>query len=405
MVLCGGIVVCAINPGMSEAAAEFLYQDRQPELTDAAERQQRAENISEEISESAAEDVPDNRSGDALGNVPENIPGNAVGNKSGGVLGDASEEYVPVQEQEIEAPDNVSDKNGGYQPVQSEEEQLDEEQSREIQEALGTGETGDGLDFAAEFYPYYQMLDESGQHLYRQFYANAAALNDSFRPVEEASVNKIKNVFQAVFNDHPELFWLDTFFACKFNRRGVCIEVDLHFNRTADDPESASAEMNQRAYEIVAQVQNLGSNYEREREVHNILLAQVEYDLGAEMNQSAYSALVNGKTVCAGYARAFQYVLQLLGIPCYYCTGYSGEDHAWNIVHLEDGFYNVDLTWDDTPGGEYDYFNKTDRDYGNTHLRKELSVHLPACNGEQYRNLEQSVAEPEMQNVYIIPLG
>ena len=108
------------------------------------------------------------------------------------------------------------------------------------------------------------------------------------------------------------------------------------------------------------------------------------------MNQSAYGALVNGQTVCAGYARAFQYLLQQLGIPCYYCTGYAGENHAWNIVALEDGYYNVDATWDDTEGGKYDYFNKTDQDYADTHVRQELAVYLPPCNGQLYRNQEPS---------------
>ena len=58
-------------------------------------------------------------------------------------------------------------------------------------------------------------------------------------------------------------------------------------------------------------------------------------------------------------------------------------DHAWNIVALEDGYYNVDVTWDDTPGGEYDYFNKTDEEYADTHVREELSVNLPVCGRQQ----------------------
>lgn len=106
------------------------------------------------------------------------------------------------------------------------------------------------------------------------------------------------------------------------------------------------------------------------------------------MSQSAYSGLVNGKTVCAGYSRAFQYLMMRLGIPCYYCTGYAGESHAWNIVKLGDDYYNVDLTWDDTEGGLYDYFNKTDNDYADSHARQDLSIYLPPCEGTQYRNLE-----------------
>ena len=123
----------------------------------------------------------------------------------------------------------------------------------------------------------------------------------------------------------------------------------------------------------------------KEKYVHDALASAVTYDLTADMNQSAYSALVNGKSVCAGYARAYQYLLQQLGIPCYYCTGYSGGDHAWNIVKLDDGYYNVDVTWDDAAAIRYDYFNKTDADFASTHVRQNLSVYLPACNGTAYR--------------------
>ena len=140
---------------------------------------------------------------------------------------------------------------------------------------------------------------------------------------------------------------------------------------------------------ILNQAWNLADDYEKEKYVHNRLLDLVQYQSGAPMSQSAYSALVNGKTVCAGYSRAFQYLMQQLGIPCYYCTGYSGENHAWNIVYLYGEYYNVDLTWDDTEPATFDFFNKTDEDYAPTHVRRGLAQKLPACEGKSYRNLEE----------------
>ncbi|MDE5950842.1 MAG: hypothetical protein K2H12_04590 [Acetatifactor sp.] len=139
----------------------------------------------------------------------------------------------------------------------------------------------------------------------------------------------------------------------------------------------------------------MSDDYEREKYVHNRLLELVEYQSGAPMSQSAYSALVNGKTVCAGYARAFQYLMQQLGIPCYYCTGYSGENHAWNIIYLYGEYYNVDLTWDDTEPATYKFFNKTDQDYATTHARRSLAQKLPACDGISYRNLDEPPEEAE----------
>ena len=72
-------------------------------------------------------------------------------------------------------------------------------------------------------------------------------------------------------------------------------------------------------------------------------------------------------------------IMQRLNIPTYYVLGFAKEEHAWNIVKLNGGYYNVDLTWDDT-GGVYKHFNLTDRDIAVTHERRGISKNLPKCN-------------------------
>ncbi len=292
--------------------------------------------------------------------------------------------YEPPSQSNVKVPEAVSGKSG-YEPITENAEEVEETEDGEYVSDLGYGETGDGFLFDSTFYPYYHMLDEKGQHLYRQICANADAMNAAFEPIETVTVPEIKNVLMAVYNDHPELFWLNTIFTCKYDKNKICVELTLDFNMTEDERIRSYRNFYNMTNSILSEVENLGT-YERERRLHDILIQRIEYDGGADMNQSAYSALVEGKSVCAGYARAYQYLMQRLGIPCYYCTGYAGEEHAWNIVALDDGYYNVDLTWDDTPGGEYDYFNKTDEDYADTHIRQDLSINLPQCQGQRYRS-------------------
>ena len=106
----------------------------------------------------------------------------------------------------------------------------------------------------------------------------------------------------------------------------------------------------------------------------------------ALLNQSAYSALVNGSSVCAGYSRAFQYIMIKLGIPCYFCSGYANEgQHSWNIVKIQEKYRNVDISWDDTLGdmsgqNSMAYFNLTDSIIFGDHTRTGLSLNLPKCN-------------------------
>lgn len=390
------IVVCAVNPEITEAVAQFLYPDRKQTdivLNEPVQAGLQQENngiwetkgsVREPGNTWSEEMAPKEGEGEP---GPEN--GAVLGNGNEGLSEDISPEYVPPSQRDIHVPEKVSGRNG-YQQVRDEGEQIEDDAVELLQNQIGTGETGDGLIFDSLFYPYYSMLDEKGKHLYRQIYANASVLNAAFLPVEEIEASQLKNVFYAVFNDHPELFWLETAYFCKYTRSGQCVEVDLRFNRTVQNLEEAKTAFSENASAILSQTEGLADNYAKEKAIHNLLIDKVNYNLGAEMNQSAYSALVNGQSVCAGYTRAYQYLMQQAGIPCYYCTGYAGENHAWNIVMLEDGFYNVDATWDDTEGGNYEYFNKTDQDYADTHVRQELSVYLPPCNGQQYRNLEQS---------------
>ena len=355
LLLCGGILVFALNPDMTSSLAQKLYGntvDMPPGTEETGEGQ---------------------TSGN--GNISVTLPNGMPGEMNG---------YVAPSMDQMQIPEDVSGRTG-FTPVQPEEQQIPDQEAQNLKETLGSGETGEGLSFSAEEYPYYQMLSENQQSVYRQSYANAQNLTEKFAPEKTVSASDVKTAFEAVIGDHPEMFWLETGYSSKYLANGQCVEIDLKYNGTADDLESAKQRFDAAAQNLITGAASLDSNYEKEKYVHDALASAVTYDLTADMNQSAYSALVNGKSVCAGYARAYQYLLQQLGIPCYYCTGYSGGDHAWNIVKLEDGYYNVDVTWDDAAAIRYDYFNKTDADFASTHVRQNLSVYLPACNGTAYR--------------------
>lgn len=106
------------------------------------------------------------------------------------------------------------------------------------------------------------------------------------------------------------------------------------------------------------------------RAVFDRVLAMTSYDdeireatdresLTEEMQllRSAYGALVAGRTVCTGYARAFQALCDALGLPCWTVNGYQdGEGHAWNMVRLDGQTLCVDCTFADTGGDPDRYF-------------------------------------------------
>ena len=354
LLLCGAILVFALNPDMTNSLAQRMYGNT--------------------VSNGAGTVENTGGVGSGNGNISVTLPNGLPGETNG---------YVAPAMDQMQIPEDVSGKTG-FTPVQSEDQEVPDEEAQNLEETLAPGDLGENLDFAAEEYPYYQMLSEKQQAIYRQIYANAQAVTECFAPEQTVTAGDVKTAFEAVIGDHPELFWLETGYSSKYTGNGQCVEINLKYNRTVDDLDNAKTQFTAAAQNILSGAGALNSDYEKEKYVHDALAAAVTYDLTAEMNQSAYSALVNGRSVCAGYARAYQYLLQQLGIPCYYCTGYSGGNHAWSIVKLDDGYYNVDVTWDDADPVRYDYFNKTDADFASTHVRQNLSVYLPACNGTAY---------------------
>lgn len=98
-----------------------------------------------------------------------------------------------------------------------------------------------------------------------------------------------------------------------------------------------------------------GDKYKDIVKIHDYLVDNIEYDqtYNSLGTYSIYGALINKKSVCEGYAKAFKYLLNSVGIDCEIVQGEAtnskgeSESHAWNAVKLNDKWYLVDVTWDD----------------------------------------------------------
>ncbi|MCR4588752.1 MAG: hypothetical protein K5682_10125 [Lachnospiraceae bacterium] len=405
VLLCALILLCAASPALREKLAGLTAAAAEQESITETMETEGTETITETTEtedggldffglfgrknkeESASADADGNTT-DPAGTGAGTTTGTSGNSKMPEGLQQLTSEYVSPGRNNQDIPSAVSGKSG-MKEIGANNSEISDEEAEDLEDELDYGDTGDGYTFDSTFYPYYAMLDSQGQHLYRQIYANALNLYKTFAPIEQVSTAGLKNIFAAVFNDHPELFWLNTSYAAKYSKSGENVSITLSFNETADNLGSYQTLFENAASSIIQEAEKQKNDYQKEKYVHNALVERVIYNSAADMNQSAYSALVGGQSVCAGYSRAMQYMMIQLGIPCYYCTGYAGESHAWNIVKLDDGYYNVDSTWDDVEGGRYDYFNKTDSDYATTHVRTDLAIYLPACEGTAYRNLEK----------------
>lgn len=254
------------------------------------------------------------------------------------------------------------------------------------------------------YYPYYEMLSNKEKKLYEQIYENSINMKTTFIPHTVCNKDEVNNAVISVFNDHPELFWLNTSYSYKYITSGTIVQITLSFNETASDIESSKVLFNEKVDSIINEANKLDTDYDKEKYVHDTIINNTTYDKNAKVNQSAYSAIVYGRSVCAGYARSFQYIMNRLGISTYYVTGTSNGEHAWNLVKIDNNYYNVDVTWDSSSRNKYTYFNISDNDISKSHTRSGLSTYLPSSNETYHKediieNKQNSTNEDNKINI------
>ncbi|WP_282925740.1 transglutaminase domain-containing protein [Helcococcus kunzii] len=156
---------------------------------------------------------------------------------------------------------------------------------------------------------------------------------------------------------------------------------------SADDEKEYKnqAEIEKQLDKIVEDMQNL-SDVEKVLKAHDWVVNNIYYEKGPN-DQTLYSGIVEKRTVCTGYAKTFQAIMNKLNIPSYIIIGdidSTNERHAWNLVELEGEWYHVDTTWDDKNTSEpsYEYFLIHDDDF-----KISRSYYNPKKNkmGQKYR--------------------
>ena len=155
-------------------------------------------------------------------------------------------------------------------------------------------------------------------------------------------------------NDHPIFYYISN--TVWVNENGVVITADEDY-KSPEIRESNNNTIIANINSYVSEVNSLSTDFEKVVAVHNRIVNNMfyEYDDEGKPINEAYAhnvlgALKEGKGVCESYARTFQLVMNILDIENYFITGVSNdENHAWNMVKLDDKkYYYVDCTWDDT---------------------------------------------------------
>lgn len=127
------------------------------------------------------------------------------------------------------------------------------------------------------------------------------------------------------------------------------------------------------------------SDFNKAVAAHDLICKRISYESGI-YDQSVYSALMQNKTVCAGYSEIMAMLLNSCDIPT---TVVASDTHAWNVVKLSGKYYGFDVTWDDSLGN-YKYLAVSDlnlKKYDNGNEHTSVSPWLeyaPKCSDSNY---------------------
>ncbi len=247
----------------------------------------------------------------------------------------------------------------------------------------------------------YEHLTDAGKTLYVEILTTLNTLSKDII-VSTTSDDAIEMVFDYVMADHPEIFYVDGYQYTNYSIGDTITKISFTGNYLYDSTEVAKrqAKINEAVHNCLAYAPVSEDDYYMIKYVYEYLIANTDYDIGASDNQNICSVFINGRSVCNGYAKAAQYLLNKLGVACTLVTGTvntkNGKDirHAWNLVLCNNTYYYLDVTWGDasyqTVSGEsadatklpdvnYDYLNVTTQELLHNHTISD-TIRMPVCN-------------------------
>ena len=290
-------------------------------------------------------------------------------------------------EQSVELPSET----GHVQPSQQETEEKTETFRAAIEE--------ERMQSVSEIYYAYHTLDESGRMLYLELLDILKGRQENIT-ISTTDIEQLNHVFTCVMHDHPELFFVEGYQYTKYTvgDRITSISFFGTYSMTEEEIARSQQEIDEYVDVCFEGMPQTEDEYNKVKYLYEYLIHQTEYDREAPNNQNICSVFIGKRSVCQGYAKALQYLMQKAGMVSVLVTGYTQQEgHAWNLVRVNGAYYYVDTTWGDAsytfedeenayvgemPPINYDYFLVTTKELYVTH-EPDFLIRLPECEEEK----------------------
>lgn len=202
---------------------------------------------------------------------------------------------------------------------------------------------------------YYNLLSSQEAEFYDRI-VNALKERQELELTEEERQMDIEKIYNYVCLDHPEIYYID----------GYLIESNEYQNKEIfkgdyyiTEEEVQSIEMHLNHYYLACKKNILDSDtdYTKTQKVYEYLIKNTVYDINAPYNQSIVSVAQYGASVCAGYSKMFQYIMNKLNVPTIVVTGNIKDEtqtpHMWNASFVDGQWCFVDCTYGEMIQNEY----------------------------------------------------
>lgn len=162
----------------------------------------------------------------------------------------------------------------------------------------------------------------------------------------QVTTDELAEIYYAIQQDHPEFFWISKYNYTYLPEDNQVQQIILTSTMTKDEIAQNQQKLDTWTEQVLANLP--GGDYSNAIYLHDYIIENTTYNLNAPNNQNLIS-VIDGESVCAGYAKAYQYLLNQAGLFATTVIGTveNGQAHAWNLVKLDGEYGWVDVTWDD----------------------------------------------------------
>ena len=168
-------------------------------------------------------------------------------------------------------------------------------------------------------------------------------------PFQAMTVDRAFEVFHLFRDNNSQFYYLNA--ECGIAEDCFYPYVYPAFSKEADR-RAATARFAESLAELEKPALTVSSDYQKVKTVHDTICRRFSYETGSPEEEkafleSSYSAVVNRRTQCGGYAKTFALLCNRLGVDAIVV---GSDTHGWNCVKIDDVWYELDCTWDDAEG-------------------------------------------------------